>query len=402
MPPRASATVARSKGDDMSRKIVLGAAAVLAAALVAGGVYVVRHRPLTLTVAQVEKNVAIRVFGLGTIEARVISKASFDVGAMIVELDADHGDEVKKGDILARLVATEQEAKVARARAASRSAQAAILKAQTNVEKANAVLAQKREVNRRKQALVGRSVVSEQTAEEAQRDEDVAKADLAVAQSEVEVAKAQFADASAQHDYEKTILSRYVLTAPFDAVVVDRLRERGMVIKAGDPVFTLMERGSGWALAYIDESRAGQIALGQHATVRLRSLPRETFDAKVVRIGIESDRVSEERRVYVKCERCPANIHLGEQAEVLIDVATLGEALMIPEAAVRGFDGRAGNVWTIEAGKLQQRRVQFDHRTNNARLEYASGLPDGARVVVERVAAGSEGRAAEPRQEPAR
>lgn len=383
----------------MSRGARLFAVAILAAAVAGAGVYFIRHRPLAVSVAQIAKNVRIRVFGLGTIEARVVSKVGFDVGAMIVDLDADQGDVVKKGDVLARLAATEQQAKVARARAASQSARAAILKAQANVEKANAVLDQKIEVNRRKKALVGRSVVSEQAAEEAQRDVDVAKADLTVAQSEVEVANAQFADASAQHDYEQTILSRYVLTAPFDAVVVDRQRERGMVIKAGDPVFTLMEQGSGWVLAYIDESRAGRIKLGQHATVRLRSLPRETFDAKVVRIGIESDRVSEERRVYVKCARCPANFHLGEQAEVLIDVATLSQALMIPEAAVSGFDGRAGAVWTIEDGTLHRRRVQFGHRTNDARLEYAGGLPNGAQIVVVRVPDGAEGRAAEARQE---
>lgn len=383
----------------MSRGARLFAVAILAAAVAGAGVYFIRHRPLAVSVAQIAKNVRIRVFGLGTIEARVVSKVGFDVGAMIVDLDADQGDVVKKGDVLARLAATEQQAKVARARAASQSARAAILKAQANVEKANAVLDQKIEVNRRKKALVGRSVVSEQAAEEAQRDVDVAKADLTVAQSEVEVANAQFADASAQHDYEQTILSRYVLTAPFDAVVVDRQRERGMVIKAGDPVFMLMEQGSGWVLAYIDESRAGRIKLGQHATVRLRSLPRETFDAKVVRIGIESDRVSEERRVYVKCARCPANFHLGEQAEVLIDVATLSQALMIPEAAVSGFDGRAGAVWTIEDGTLHRRRVQFGHRTNDARLEYAGGLPNGAQIVVVRVPDGAEGRAAEARQE---
>lgn len=381
----------------MPRRAGAFAALILVAAAVASALYFVRHRPVTLKVAQVEKNIPIRVFGLGTIEAQVISKASFDVGGMIVKLDADQGDKVGKGAVLASLVATEQEAKVARARAASRSAEAAILKAQANVEKANAVLDQKREVNRRKQALVGRSVVSEQTAEEAQRDVEVAKADLAVAQSEVAVAKAQFADASAQHDYERTILSRYVLKAPFDAVVVDRQREVGMVIKAGDPVLTLMENGSGWVLAYIDESRAGNIKLGQRATVRLRSLPRETFDARVVRIGIESDRVSEERRVYVKCERCPANFHLGEQAEVLIDVATLGEALMIPDAAVSGFDGRAGTVWTIEDGKLRRRRVQFGQRTNDAKLEYVGGLSDGARIVVQSVPEGAEDRAAAAR-----
>lgn len=386
----------------MRRRLALLAALLLIAGAVAAGAYALRHRPLALAVAQAEENVPIRVFGLGTVEARIISKVSFEVGAMIVELKADHGDRVSKGEVLGRLVATEQEAKVARARAAARSAEVAILKATTNVEKARAVLAQKQEANRRKQALVGRNIVSEQTAEESQRDEDVAKADLAVAQAEVEVARAQFADASAQHDYEKTILSRYVLTAPFDALVVDRQKEVGAVIKAGDPVFTLMEPNSGWVLAYVDESRAGQIRLGQRAEVRLRSLPREVFEAKVVRIGIESDRVSEERRVYVKCERCPESFHLGEQAEVLIDVTRLGRALMIPETAVQGFDGRRGTIWTIEDGRLARRPVDFGHRTDDARLELAGGLPQGALVVTQALPELSEGRAARTQVGPAK
>ena len=103
-------------------------------------------------------------------------------------------------------------------------------------------------------------------------------------------------------------------------------RSSARSIKAGDPIFTLVAAGSIWALAYIDESRAGAIKEGQPAEVRLRSLPHQVFPARVVRIGIESDRVTEERRVYVKCEQCPVRFHLGEQAEVLITVATLPKA----------------------------------------------------------------------------
>ncbi len=94
----------------------------------------------------------------------------------------------------------------------------------------------------------------------------------------------------------------------------------------------------------------------------------EVFPARVVRIGIESDRVSEERRVYVKCEQCPVRFHLGEQAEVLITVATLPKARLVPETAVTGYDGTKGTVWTVENGRLKRRVVSFGHRTEDARL----------------------------------
>ena len=359
----------------------------------------VARRPIPVRVSEAVENVPVRVFGLGTVEARVLSKIGFEVGAALTELNADHGDLVRQGQVLAKLHARQQEAKVARAKAAALSAEAAVKKAEANVAKAGAILAQRLEVNRRKQQLVSRQVTSAQAGEEAQRDEDVAKADVLVAESDIEVTKAQLSDARAQLAYEKAILDQHTLTAPFDALVVDRQKELGTVVKAGDPIFTLVARESIWALAYIDESRAGAIKEGQPVDVRLRSLPNQAFPARVVRIGIESDRVSEERRVYVKCEQCPVRFHLGEQAEVLITVATLARAILVPEAAVSGYDGSKGTVWTVEDGRLQRRLVSFGHRTEDARLEIRSGLPEGAAVVAEAGASLQEGRAARATQE---
>jgi HlyD family secretion protein len=43
----------------------------------AAGMGLYHYRPLTIDVLQPESNVAIRVFGLGTVEARLLSKLSF-------------------------------------------------------------------------------------------------------------------------------------------------------------------------------------------------------------------------------------------------------------------------------------------------------------------------------------
>jgi HlyD family secretion protein len=255
-------------------------------------------------------------------------------------------------------------------------------------------LAQKQEVNRRTQALVGRDVVSRQTAEEAVRDEAVAKADVAVAESEAEIAKAQLTDALAQIEFEETMLRHRTLVAPYDALVVERHKELGTVIKAGDPIYTLIPVDSYWGLAFVDEARAGFIREGQPVDARLRSRPQDAFTGRVVRIGLESDRVTEERRVFIKGDNPPARIYLGEQAEFWITVANLDQALLVPEAAVQGYDGREGRVWTVESGRLQHRLVKFRHRTEDARIEITEGLPAGA-LVVSRVENGfREGRAA--------
>jgi HlyD family secretion protein len=368
--------------------------AVAAAAVVAAALMLHANRPISVPVAALEHGVPIRVFGLGTVEARVLSRIGFEVAATLVELNADHGDRVSKGQVLARLSSGEQEAKVAKARAALLIAEVNIPKNAANLEKAQAVLAQRQEANRRKQALVGRDIVSQQAAEEAIRDEAVARADVAVARSEVENAKAQLADASAQLQFEETMLRHRTLVAPYDALIIERHKEPGTVIKAGDPLFTLIAVGSYWGLAYVDEARAGWIEEGQRVDARLRSRPQDAFTGRVARIGLESDRVTEERRVFVKGDSPPPRVYLGEQVEFWITVAQLEQALLVPEAAVHGYNGRQGWVWTVEAGRLHRRQVKFRHRTQDARLEIVDGLPHAAQVVTRLEAGLREGRRA--------
>ncbi len=260
----------------MRRIWLYGTGAALA--LGAGALFVM-ERPLTVTVVQPETGVALRIYGLGTVEARVLSRVGFEVGAALTTLSADAGDRVVQGQVLAALHPAEQEARVARARAVVAANAAALAKTEAAVVRARAVLAQRETANKRQQDLSRQDVASVQRAEEAQRDEDVARADLAVAEADVAVIHAQGADAAAALQLEETLLAHHRLTAPYDAVIVARHAEAGAVVRAGDPIFTLMDPATVWIQAYIDEERAGQLALGQPGTIRLRSLPQASFTA---------------------------------------------------------------------------------------------------------------------------
>ena len=376
----------------LSKRNVIGLFAVMVIAV--GGWFFLTERPVFVSVAGAEQTAQVRVYGLGTVEARVVSKIGFEVGAALTDLLVDSNETVLKGQVLARLHPAEQEARVARAEAGVAASQAVILKAQASVERAKAVLSQRLAANARQQELASRSTIAATSAEEAQRDVDVAAADLTVAQSEVAVVTAQAADARAALRYEQTLLDHHVLTAPFDAVIVDRHAEAGTVVRAGDVIFTLMDPKTVWVQSYVDEGRAGEIALGQVAEIRLRSLPHAVFTGQVARIGIESDRVNEERRVWITCTDCPQQVFLGEQAEVRVTIATLDHAVLVPEIAVQGFDGHQGHVWVVQNGRLAQVPLIFGHRTEDALIEVVSGLPDGARIVTSPLKGLTEGRLA--------
>lgn len=375
--------------------------AVLIALLVAGAgvaVWHLRFSPLAVAVVRPVTKQPIEIFALGTVEARVVTRLAFRVAGTVVDIAADHGDRVIAGNRLARIDSREQEARKAKAEAGVASAQAVVAVADAAASRAEVVFAQRQQTNQRRQALLGRGAISIEQAEEAQLNETTARADALVTASEVTAAKARLGDARAQAAFETVVLAQHELTAPFDAIVVSRAKELGSVVAPGEPVFTLVDPATYWILAYLDEGRAGFVTEGQTATVRLRSLPGRVFNGRVVRIGLESDRVNEERRIHVRCENCPAAYVLGEQAEVVVTAAVVASGVFVPETMIDGLIHNRGSIWVVRDGRLARHPVEVGHRTLDGRYEVLSGL-DGALPIASRTGGLQDGRATRIRSE---
>ncbi|MGD9919347.1 MAG: efflux RND transporter periplasmic adaptor subunit [Paenirhodobacter sp.] len=370
-------------------RIVIGGIVV---ALVAG-IWVLRHRPLPVRVLAPETDVTLRIYGLGTVEARVLSAVGFELAGAVESLAVDAGDRVAAGQALAQLHPEEQQAKVAQAEAGLAAAQAALAKAEAALPRAQAVLAQRAAADTRQQELARTDRASKQSAEETQRDLAVARADLAVAEADLAVLRAQAEEAGANLRSARTLLEKHVLSAPYDALIIARKAEAGTVVKAGDTIFSLIDPKTIWIQAYIDEERAGQLALGQPGTIRLRSHPQQEFSGELVRIGLESDRVNEERKIWLSCSDCPAEMFLGEQAEVLVTTGHRDRALMLPESEITGFDGASGTAWIARDGTLARAALRFGARDDLGRAEVTGGLPEGAQIVSPVPAGAAEGRA---------
>jgi HlyD family secretion protein len=387
----------------MTRKrLIVTAATLIIGAGVLFGAWSAYLRPIKLQVAAVQRDVAVEVFGLGTVEARVTSKIGFKVSGVLVELRADVGDRVAKGAVLARLDDREQRAQVARASAAIEQAEANLQRAKASVEKAKANYTNASSINQRRQTLLQSNNTSVETAQTAKAAQDATLGDVNLANSDVLVAQANISDAKAQHQQQSVTLDFYTLAAPYDAMVTARLKELGSALGAGEPVFTLIDPKSIWVLAYIDESKAGEIKVGEPAEIVLRSQPGQRIAGHVARIEPESDRLNEERKVEVAFEKIPKGINLGEQAEVYITTVKLPQALLVPEAAIVGLAKNRGTVWTVENEHLQQHEVTLGHRLLDGRYEITGGLPDKAQVAVQLRGGLRDGRAATIAEEPKR
>uniref|UniRef100_UPI0022EACF62 biotin/lipoyl-binding protein n=1 Tax=Falsiroseomonas oryzae TaxID=2766473 RepID=UPI0022EACF62 len=173
----------------MRWKLAAGTALIVAAA--ASGGWALRFRPLAVPVAAIERDVPVRVFGLGTIEARISTRLGFEVAGTVAELRADHGDRVPAGTVLARLNAAAQDARVAKAEAGLQSAEALQGRVAAALERATVLYSQKRATAQRRRELAGRGTTSPEQAELAETEAAAAAADLAVARADLEVARAQ-------------------------------------------------------------------------------------------------------------------------------------------------------------------------------------------------------------------
>jgi HlyD family secretion protein len=370
----------RSVGWSIKRRTLAAAVLVLFVGAGGGG-FVLFLRPIDVQVANIESDAAVQVFGLGTVEARVTSKVGFKVAGVLADLRADVGDRVPKGTILARLDDREQSARVAKMKATREQAEANLERANASLERAQANYGNAKNINERRQALLQTHITSIESAQTAKAVEDTTRAEVNVAKGDILVSKAAINDAKAQMLLETATLEFHSLLAPYDAMVTARQRELGTAPTAGEPVFTLIDPQSVWVLAYIDESKSGEIKVGNPADIVLRSLPGQRFHGRVARIQPEGDRVNEERRIEVAFDRMPEDFHIGEQAEVYITTVLLAQAILVPAPAITGLGHNRGTVWTIEDGRLQRRDVTLGHRLLDGRHEVTGGIPAGATVV---------------------
>ena len=301
--------------------------------------------------------------------------------------------------MLAKLDDAAQRAKLLRSDVAVRHAAANLIRTQAQVERARVSYQQKKSVNARRQTLLARGSAAQEAADDTQAAEEIAHSDLQVVEADAAIAAVAQEDAVAQRQFEAVLLDQHELRAPFDARIVTRHKEPGGVATAGEPVFTLIAGDSIWVRAYVDEALAGGLRTGQTAFVKLRSEANSTVEAEIVRIDQENDRVTEERRVYVRCRACnPLHQlrYLGEQAEVEIVKGVVPSGRFIPLKFVTAFDGQAGTIWVLENGRLARKQVQFGERLLDGRIQIATQLPETVHIVADDRTDLREGRAARP------
>lgn len=333
------------------------------------------------TVMVAKRDLTAQAYGNGTVETKVVMPVSSKVTGRIEVLYADQGDTVKSGQILAKLENEDYQQQVLEAQAGAKKADAVLAVEEANNQKAQASLQLVDKNYQRIKAMGDRNLISQQEVDEQSTALAVAKKEVERSTAAVDAAKKDRLAMLANLAFAESRKNDMVVVTPNDGIIISRNLEKGATVAPGLPIFRIADPSVIWVTAYVDESRCQDLAEGQAAAIYLRSAPKKKFNGHVARIGVESDRVTEEIEVDVAFDSPLPRFRIGEQAEVYITTEIKKDSPALPSAAVISR-GKQRNVWVVQDGKLRSKEIVTGIEDRAGFVEIESGIDADTPVAV--------------------
>ena len=314
-------------------------------------------RPLPVNATRVEYVGALNINELytGLVVARRTSALGFETGGRIAVLNADLGDEVTEGQVLARL---DTRSLNARLQAAD---------AQINEAKASLRLA---ETTRERQAfLVENDLLSSQSFDEVETQVDAANARLAAAKAQASSLRIQIELSS--------------IRAPFSGVITERAADEGAIAAPGVPVLTLVETGALEIRIGVPVDIASRLAVGETYEMRVESqIVPVTLRSKTGVIGAS-------QRTMTVVFDLPENagVSPGSVARLEMEEALDQSGFWIPVSAMTEASRGLWAIFAIvpdahDVPRVEKRLVDIVHAEAN-RVFVRGALEDGEMFVVD-------------------
>ena len=351
--------------------------------LVVVAAVLIRFKLASTTVAAhvVQKtNVVAEVMGTGTLEARVKTTLSPRIQERLAEVLVDQGDYVTAGQLLARLDDGELKRQVEVSEAALASAKATADRVRVDEARARAVEQQAQQDHKRVSDLVSTKVSSQSEMDKAIERLHVAESDLLRARAATVEAQQQVNLAEKNLGYQQERLTFTRILSPYDGLVTRCDRDAGGVVVPGSSILQLVSTNELWVSAWVDETAATALVVGQKARVMFRSVPGKSFPGEVARLGRETDRETREFLVDVRVQELPPNWTIGQRAEVFIETGHKADALVVPQRFIQWHEGKPG-VFVAEGGKAAWHDLTLGLRGRET-VEVTQGLSAGEKIVA--------------------
>jgi membrane fusion protein, multidrug efflux system len=286
---------------------------------------------------------------VGTIRAVHETSIGSKLLARVIEIPLKAGQEVKAGDVLARLDDKDLKAKLQQVKAALAGAEAAHTQA-ANDEKRYARLAAAKSISQ----------------------QEYEKMSTALRKAEADLLHAQ----EAVKEVEAT-LEWATIRSPMDGTIIDKKVEAGDMVTPGQMLVTLFDPKRMQLVASVRESLKRRLDVGQGIDVQIEGLDKQCVGT-VSEIVPEAQSASRSFQVKVTGP-CPPGIYSGMFGRILVPLEK-EEVLLIPRQAVRQV-GQLELVDVVQHDQASRRAIRTG-RTFDGDVEVLTGLRDGEQVML--------------------
>jgi membrane fusion protein, heavy metal efflux system len=299
----------------------------------------------------------------------------------VTRLAAKPGDNVQAGQPLFFIEATDMV-----------QAQNDFLAALALINKANARLALTEIVDKQNRRLFDSKAGSLRDSQVAEADVAQAKSELRVAETALEAARNRLRILGKSEDEisvfrdQGRISPETPIYSPINGTVVQRKVGPGQYVSytstgAVDPVFVIGNMSTVWIVAYVRESEASRVRVGQQMEFRVPAYPDRMFQATVDYVAASLDPVT--RRLLVRATVSSENLAFKPEmfASVTIFGNTNGAKVAVPRDAVI-FESGTARVWIVRPDRSIEQRSIKTGLISGATIEVLEGLEPGESVVT--------------------
>ncbi|MGB5737704.1 MAG: efflux RND transporter periplasmic adaptor subunit [Woeseia sp.] len=286
----------------------------------------------------VRADIAASYSGTAAIEALAEATVIAKVGGEILTIQAEEGDDVKAGQVLARLDGD---------------------RLRLSLQQSDANLQKLRRDFQRNRDLQEKSLISQGDFEKIQYEMEALEASNKLARLE---------------------LSYTEIRAPIDGVISERFVKTGNTIEVNSPMFHITSLEPLVAYLHVPEREYRRIARGMPAAIEVDALAGQRFEATIARISPVVDPATGTFKITVEVSDASQRLKPGMFARIGIVSDVRPDALQIARAAIIDNEGEQF-VFVVEDGVAKRRRIDTG-LTANGMVEIVGGLTGEERIVV--------------------
>ncbi|SFI77176.1 efflux RND transporter periplasmic adaptor subunit [Bradyrhizobium sp. Gha] len=180
-----------------------------------------------------------------------------------------------------------------------------------------------------------------------------------------------------------TINPEITIYAPLSGTVVQRKIGPGQYVNAGasDPVFVIGDLSTVWLTAFVRESDAAQVSVGQDISINVMALPGRPLTAKINYVAAAID--PNTRRLLVRATIDNKDGLLKPEMFANVTIYSAGDraASAVPKQALI-YEGDQVRIWVAREDKSVELRQIKIGLINGNLVEVTSNLKPGEQIVV--------------------